>query len=267
MATEAYTNLGAPGFLFWIAQELELSCVPESLTLSRLLCTTKGTGKNNFVDIPTAALSKWIKVRRETTNVVMPFAARAMPSGSLPSGHQAENFLQSLCGFMWQEKRKTGAIDFSGPSPCTLGVEKEGAAYQDIPPPREAVPSDPATSAAEGVGTAPPQPCPGREEGASHLDTGEGLWGETAPAGWFPPSLLAFVPYGPFGLDDMELFSDRISEGSGKGQTWSVSPNEVNDSGGDSISNPSSTEKLETKRKRPSGRADSRETALEPSRK
>ncbi|CAM9355480.1 unnamed protein product, partial [Discosporangium mesarthrocarpum] len=63
MATEAYTNVGAPGFLAWITQELEPSWVPESLTLSRLLCTTKGTGKkrNIFVDIPTAAWSKWIK--------------------------------------------------------------------------------------------------------------------------------------------------------------------------------------------------------------
>ncbi|CAM9240425.1 unnamed protein product [Discosporangium mesarthrocarpum] len=138
MATETYTNVGAPGFLGWIAQELEPSWVLESLTLSRLLCTTKGTGKkrNKIVDIPTAAWSKWIKIRREMTNVVMPFAARAMPSGSLPSGHQAEDFWQSLCDFRWQEKRKTeGAIGASGPGPGTSGVEREGAAHQDISPP------------------------------------------------------------------------------------------------------------------------------------
>ncbi|CAM9751604.1 unnamed protein product [Discosporangium mesarthrocarpum] len=114
---------------------------------------------------------------------------------------------------------------------------------------------------------APPQLCPERGEGGSHPDTGESVVGETAPAGWFPTSLLVLVLYGPFGPDDMELFSDRMSEGPSKSETSSVSRNVLNDSDGGETSNPSPMEKLGGRRKRPTGRAEWRETALDPSRR
>ncbi|CAM9408542.1 unnamed protein product, partial [Discosporangium mesarthrocarpum] len=107
------------------------------------------------------------------------------------------------------------------------------------------------------------------EGGREHpIQTPVKVWGEKPrPGGWFPTSLLVFVLYWPFGLDDMELFSDRMSEGRSKGETSSVSPNEVNDLIRDAISNPSSMEKLGGRRKRPTGRAELRETGLDPFRR
>ncbi|CAN0448379.1 unnamed protein product [Discosporangium mesarthrocarpum] len=107
----------------------------------------------------------------------------------------------------------------------------------------------------------------GWHRAVSRPDTGEGVGEETAPDSWFPTSLLVFVLYEPFGLDNVEIFSVRISERPSKSETSSVSPNESNHLDGDAILNPSSMEKLGAKRKRPTGRAELRETALGPSRR